>query len=362
MSTYTVNQRIFIVQQFYLSNRSPISVQRAFVKEFNVRSGPAATTIYRLINKFETTGSVCDQLPSNVGHVVTARTPENIEKTRQVFETSPRKSIRKAAQQVGISHTSIHRILRQDLQLFPYQIQTHQPLSLSAVEQRLLFANLIINWIDSNDIDLNSIWFSDEAHFHIDGYVNKQNWRIWGSENPHFSIEKSLHPQRLTVWCAISSKGIIGPIFIEGTVNHESYRRVLEENFIPAIQGTQDINQIWFMQDGATPHRTNDVFKVLEEHFDNRVIALKYRSKTGKGYDWPPYSPDLNPCDFFLWGCIKDKVYANNPHTLEELSNAIQTEIQSISEETCHSVIQNFAIRLRHLIAVDGRHIEHVIM
>jgi hypothetical protein len=30
---------------------------------------------------------------------------------------------------------------------------------------------------------------------------------------------------------------------------------------------------------------------------------------------WPPQSPDLNPCDFYLWGKLKDKVYVNNPHT-----------------------------------------------
>ena len=29
------------------------------------------------------------------------------------------------------------------------------------------------------------IIFSDESHFDLDGYVNKQNYSIWGTENPH---------------------------------------------------------------------------------------------------------------------------------------------------------------------------------
>ena len=29
--------------------------------------------------------------------------------------------------------------------------------------------------------------FSDEAHFDLGGYVNKQNFHIWGRENPHAS-------------------------------------------------------------------------------------------------------------------------------------------------------------------------------
>ena len=44
------------------------------------------------------------------------------------------------------------------------------------------------------------IIFSDEAHFDLSGYVNKQNCRIWGTENPHANIEKPTHPKRVTVW------------------------------------------------------------------------------------------------------------------------------------------------------------------
>ena len=39
------------------------------------------------------------------------------------------------------------------------------------------------------------IIFSDEAHFDLGGYVNKQNCRIWATENPHAYIEKPTHPK-----------------------------------------------------------------------------------------------------------------------------------------------------------------------
>jgi hypothetical protein len=29
---------------------------------------------------------------------------------------------------------------------------------------------------------------------------------------------------------------------------------------------------------------------------------------------WPPKSPDLNPCDFYLWEELKNVLYANNAH------------------------------------------------
>ena len=45
------------------------------------------------------------------------------------------------------------------------------------------------------------IIFSDEAHFDLGRYVNKQNCRIWCTENPHAYIENPKHPKRVTVWC-----------------------------------------------------------------------------------------------------------------------------------------------------------------
>ena len=57
--------------------------------------------------------------------------------------------------------------------------------------------------------------FSDETHFDLGCYVNKQNCRIWRTKNPHAYIEKPTHPKRATVCCGFWSRGIIGPFFFE---------------------------------------------------------------------------------------------------------------------------------------------------
>ncbi|GFU50786.1 NGFI-A-binding protein 1 [Trichonephila clavipes] len=59
------------------------------------------------------------------------------------------------------------------------------------------------------------ILFSDEAHFSLNGYVNKQNCRIWSEANPQVYVETQLHPEKLTVWCALWAGGIIGPYFFQ---------------------------------------------------------------------------------------------------------------------------------------------------
>ncbi|GFW01879.1 hypothetical protein TNCV_3028501 [Trichonephila clavipes] len=50
---------------------------------------------------------------------------------------------------------------------------------------------------------------NDEAHFWLNGYVNKQNCRIWSEANPQVYVETPLHPQKLTVWCALWAGGIL---------------------------------------------------------------------------------------------------------------------------------------------------------
>ncbi|GFV91598.1 hypothetical protein TNCV_770641 [Trichonephila clavipes] len=50
---------------------------------------------------------------------------------------------------------------------------------------------------------------NDEAHFWLNGYVNKQNCCIWSEANPQVYVETPLHPEKLTVWCALWAGGIL---------------------------------------------------------------------------------------------------------------------------------------------------------
>jgi hypothetical protein len=61
---------------------------------------------------------------------------------------------------------------------------------------------------------VNSLLMSNEAHFHMSGYMNKRNW-FWAAYNPCALHKHLLHSVKVTVWCAVSSGGIIGPCFFE---------------------------------------------------------------------------------------------------------------------------------------------------
>lgn len=90
---------------------------------------------------------------------------------------------------------------------------------------------------------------------------------------------------------------------------------------------------------------------LVRETFPGHVI-----SRNGN-VSWPPRSPDLAPCDFFLWGYLKSKVYVDKPRTLPDLKEAIRREIAAIPEEMLQSVMINFTERLQECIFMEGRHL-----
>ncbi|GFV11685.1 putative transposable element [Trichonephila clavipes] len=109
------------------------------------------------------------------------------------------------------------------------------------------------------DIKTKNSQYSDEAHFWLNGYVNKQNCRIWSEANPQVYVETPLHPEKLTVWCVVWAGGIIGPYFFKNdeghkvTVNDDRYRAMITNFFIPELNN-HDVQELWFQQDGATCH------------------------------------------------------------------------------------------------------------
>ena len=199
------------------------------------------------------------------------------------------------------------------------------------------------------------IIFSDEAHFDLGRYVNKQNCRIWGPENLHAYIEKPTHPKRVTVWCEFWSRGIIGQFFFENeqgeavTVNGDLYRAMLNEFLFTKVE-EEDIDNIWLQQDDATCHTVEATLDVLRPVFEDRIISRK------ADVDWPPRSYDLTLLDYYLWSAVKDKCYAEKPETIDALKDNIRKAIGEIQLHRIDNVLKNYSMAKR------GSHLDEIEM
>ena len=107
----------------------------------------------------------------------------------------------------------------------------------------------------------------------------------------------------------------------------------------------------YFQQDGATCHASNESMTEFESYFDDRIISKAL---------WPPRSPDLSPPDFFLWGALKGKAYANKPRTIQELEN-IRREIAAISDDVLQATFANMKRRVQLCLDSGGEHFQHLL-
>lgn len=134
---------------------------------------------------------------------------------------------------------------------------------------------------------------------------------------------------------------------------------MLDEQFIPFLEENELLEGSYLMQDGATPHTCDLTLDYLRPHFGNRIVSGRYRQRYGYGLTWPAYSPDMNPCDFFLWGYLKDRVYENRPRTIPELKTEILAKASNIPPDVLRRTVLNFKKRCQGVRAAKGRHIEH---
>lgn len=356
MNRLTPEQRLQIVQIYFERHGSIRETHRALREFYGAHNRPSERLIRETVDRFRNTFTLIDNT-----HPVrrrTVRTQEAIAAVQRSVDNDPNVSIRRRSQQVNLCPSTLWKILRKDLGLRAYKIQLVQELK----PQDHLLRRTLAEWAEGKiAVDPRfhmKILFSDEAHFWLNGYVNKQNCRIWGAENPRAIVETPLHPEKLTVWCALWAGGIIGPYVFRNadgqniTVNGERYRNMITNFFVPHLEG---VAEMWFQQDGATCHTARQTINLLQETFDQRII-----SRNGP-VNWPPRSCDLTPLDYFLWGYVKSHVYADKPETLEHLEANIRRVIAEIQPAVLERVCENWTSRLRHVRASRGGHMPEII-
>lgn len=346
---YTLEERNFLVMK-YLGGTAMARIIAQCQDRFG--KSPNEKTIRRFIQKLEAEGSLQDLNEGRSGRVVTQRTLVNIRRVANHFENNPRMSIRRSALILNMSPATLQRILRVDLNLFAYKHQTRLPLSDLARAKRLEFG---VHFLEGLLPHLGNMWFTDESIFTLTGHLNKQNNRVWSGKgnNPHAAVDRVRFPQKVMIWAAMSTNGIrIVPIR-ENIVTSASYIALLQQHFIPLLHQRGLIEQAWIQQDGARPHTAIASLRFLMEHFQDRIVSHKI-DRFNVGCEYPPYSPDLNPCDFFLWGYLKDRVYRDNFQNLDELEDRIQREVDDLPGEMITNAINSMERRVREMMEAGG--------
>lgn len=160
-------------------------------------------------------------------------------------------------------------------------------------------------------------------------------------------FKSTLQPLKVGIWIAVSSNRIIGPLFFEDTINSIRYCALVDQ-FWEQLTPHEKLN-CWFQQDNSTSHTSNYTMQYLRQKFGERLISKNL---------WPPRCPVMAPPGFFLFGHLKQQVFQNHPHTLDELRDSITNAIGSITVETLNNVFRNMRRRVQLCLDHQGGHFE----
>lgn len=341
MAFLTKDEKVFIVSSYYSNEESIGRVSQAWQNEFQSRP-PSRSTIFRIIKKFKSKGSV--EILKSSGRPITRTGPAPTEAVRTTLHQNPDFPAKKIADALGYSRASVNRILKKNLKMRAYRPTIVFAQKPEDKFSRVAFCQEMLRILERNPDFINKIWYSDESYFNLNGVPNRRNTVKWAANNPGHRIERLQKAQRgLSVWAAISKQGIIGPFFFHDgddeddfnptTVNYERYLAILQGFFWDQWTSQPNWRDNFFMQDGAPPHFAVPVRDWLNTNLDGRWIGRGSPTMV-----WPPRSPDLTPCDSFLWGYIKNKVFARRPVTLPQLQNYVVDAFNTITEDMLTNV------------------------
>lgn len=274
-------------------------------------------------------------------------------------EENPGVSIRRLSAQIGVSEFVVWRTLNEQ-GLHPYHVQKVQALQPGDELRRQQFCGWLIQKCAEEPNFLRSILFTDEAGFTRDGVFNVHNTHIWSDENPH-AIRESHHQQKFSVnvWAGIIDNILVGPYILPNRLNGPEYLRFLREVLPDLLDDVplQTLQRMWYLLDGAPAHYAREVVTHLNVAYPDRWIG-----RNGPVL-WPPRSPDLTPCDYFLWGCMKQIVYSEAINTQEQLTHRIEMAAQQIRDmpNVFSKVRDSMLRRAQACIDNGGLHFEHFI-
>ena len=233
-----------------------------------------------------------------------------------------------------------------ELGRFTYRIQVAQCLTETDEWARLQYCSRVLSMSYADPDFFSNIWFSDERHICLNGYINRQTTHFIGFGWPDV-IQKPLHIAWVMISCTVSGHGILSPYFVEDesqnplTVNQECYREIIIAPFVRDLKHfcrsrNLPLRWQWLQQDGATAHTVGELLACPQQHFGDCLISH------GTEFLFPSHSPDLMAPDAYIWGMLKESVFRSDdpPGNVPELWEKIQSFFCVLAITCVHQHVQ----------------------
>ncbi|UYV72610.1 hypothetical protein LAZ67_10000046, partial [Cordylochernes scorpioides] len=278
--------------------------------------------VYRLYKMFsEGREDVNDE--ERAGRPSTSTTDEKINEVEKMILDNRRITVREVAEDLNISIGSCHSIFINDLGMRRVAAKfVPKLLNCDQKQHRMNIANEMLDSVRDDPNLLQRVITGDEAWvygYDVETKAQSSQWKLL----PHEPRPKKARQVRSNVKVLLTvffdCRGVMHHEFLpQGrTVNKEYYLQVMR-NLREAIR--QKRPDLWKNKNWLLHHPAHTSLLVRDFLAKNNTLMMPQ----------PPYSPDLAPCDFFLFPKLKRPMKGRRYATLDEIKTASKEELKKI--------------------------------
>lgn len=316
---------------------------------------PSEETVRLWFKEFERGRRQLEDEPRS-GRPADAVTDENIRLVEKLIREERNITVREIEQEVGINVASVERILHNHLGVHkvasrwvPHLLTPEQK------EQRVDWCHFMLQkFNDGRSKRVNDIVTGDETWIYAYDPETKQQSTVWvfDDEPPPTKVVRSKSMDKQMVAVFFRRTGIIAviPVPKGKTVNAQWYTGVCLPQVFEKLheqRPSAGVRGILLHHDNAPAHTAARTIDFLH---DAGVQLVSH----------PPYSPDLAPCDFNLFGEVKNKLRGKRFQSAEEAIAAFNEVLEMLSKNDFHVCFDKWFLRMNKCISADGDYFEKV--
>ncbi|UYV76625.1 hypothetical protein LAZ67_14001499 [Cordylochernes scorpioides] len=259
------------------------------------------------------------------GHPSTSTTDKKVNEVEKMILANRRITVREVAEDLNISIGSCHSIFINDLGMRRVAAKfIPKFLNCDQKQQCMNIANEMLDFVRDDPNLLQRVITGDEAWvygYDVETKAQSSQWKL-----PHEPRPKKARQVRSNVKVLLTvffdCRGVVHhEFFPQGrTVNKEYYLQVMRNLRKAICQKRPDLwkNKNWLLHHDNAPAHTS--LLVRDFLAKNNTLMMPQ----------PPYSPDLAPCDFFLFPKLKRPMKGRRYATLDEIKTASKEELKKI--------------------------------
>lgn len=348
-----IAQRGFIQTCVYL-NESAVSIHNKLLLAHG-ESAYSYSAVVWWVSNFKAGRSNVEDDP-RCGAPISKTNSHNVKLVESLIEENRRITYDILEAQTSLSRGTLERIIHDHLG-FKKRASRWVPHSLTVKNKlrRLEFAKAQLEKIKTGKLRLDHILTGDECWIYWRPLAKRSESRAWKrkDETPETLQKRSQFDNKTMFSIFFRSRGPVLVTYFEKGVNvdHKSY---IDFCLAPAFKelkkqrpnsGTHDF---YLLHDNARPHTKEETISFIES---NGIKLI----------DHPPYSPDLAPCDYWLFDFLKSRLNDMEEfESADKLAKSVSKLLSAIPHSEYIKTFNKYVERLEYCINVEGDYFEHL--